>query len=132
MGRGLRDDAAGLVLRRRGVVVVELPRRARRRGVEQVVDVPDQRDRRRRRRVRARRLLCTKLRRFATAGAETFLACLDRYSNDARWRIFNVRAWARPFARFEPLIFPRRNVESAWNCDGRNVSKQGSSNRNWP
>ena len=58
MGRGLRDDAAGLVLRRCGVVVVELPRRARRRGVEQVVDVPDQRDRRRRRRVRARRLLC--------------------------------------------------------------------------
>ena len=58
VGRGLRDDAAGLVSRRRGVVVVELPRRARRRGVEQVVDVPDQRDRRRRRRVRARRLLC--------------------------------------------------------------------------
>ena len=48
----------------------------------------------------------TKLRRFAAWGAETFLVCLDRYVNDARWRIFNVLAWARPFARFELLLFP--------------------------
>ena len=47
-----------------------------------------------------------KLRRFATSGAVTCLACLDRYCYDARWRIFNVLAWARPFVRFELLLFP--------------------------
>ena len=35
-----------------------------------------------------------------------FLACPDRYENDARWRIFNVLAWARPFDRFELLFSP--------------------------
>ena len=48
----------------------------------------------------------TKLRRFALSGGETFLACPQRYENDARWRIFNVLAWARPFERFELLFSP--------------------------
>ena len=47
-----------------------------------------------------------KLRRFAAAGAETFSGVSRWYDNDARWRIFNVLAWARPFARFELLLFP--------------------------
>ena len=47
-----------------------------------------------------------KLRRFAAAGAETFSGVSRWYDNDARWRIFNVLAWARPFARFELLFFP--------------------------
>ena len=48
----------------------------------------------------------TKLRRFATSGDVTFSGVSRRYENDARWRIFNVRAWARSFERFEPLIIP--------------------------
>ena len=47
-----------------------------------------------------------KLRRFAAAGAETFSGVSRWYDNDARWRIFNVLAWARPFARFELLFSP--------------------------
>ena len=71
---GLRDDAAGRGSRRRGVVVVELPRRARRRVVEQVGSQRQVRN-------------AKKLRRYATSGAVTFLACPERYKNDARWRI---------------------------------------------
>ena len=34
-----------------------------------------------------------------------FLACPDRYENDARWRIFNVRAWARSKCAVLVLFF---------------------------
>ena len=46
-----------------------------------------------------------KLRRFAAAGAETFSGVSRWYDNDARWRIFNVRAWARSKCAVLVLFF---------------------------
>ena len=46
-----------------------------------------------------------KVRRFATGSCNFSGVCPDRYENDARWRIFNVRAWARSKCAVLVLFF---------------------------